>query len=109
VLLRGTIVARRSSRCTRAETALRCFPSSAPLPSWLATGAPVTFYAGSSTQPSVRQALEVPSSNLVFADAALQNVTLVAHQCHLADKNGFLDLWIHPQRLAVLAEEKGEG
>lgn len=115
----------------------------APLPSWLATGARVTFYAGSSTQPSVRQALAhvgngkyvpydqegvagggylqydfvhvgdealaVRASNLVFADAALQNVTLAAHQGHLADRNGFLDLWIHPQRLAGIAEQKGEG
>ncbi|MBL8898129.1 MAG: hypothetical protein JNM84_10905, partial [Planctomycetes bacterium] len=115
----------------------------APLPTWLATGARVTYYAGSSTQPSVRQALAslgngnylpydqsgtagggylqydfvhvsdealaVRGSNLVYADAALQNVTLAAHHGHLGDRNGVLDIWIHPQRLARVAEEKGEG
>jgi hypothetical protein len=115
----------------------------AALPAWLTTGLRLSYYAGSSTQPSVRQALAnlgngnylaydqsgvagggylqydfvhvsdealaVRGSNLVYADATLQNVTLAAHHGHLGDKNGILDIWIHPQRLAGVPEQKGEG
>jgi len=51
-------------------------------------------------------ALAARGTLLTYTDASLQAVQVASHQGHVGDRNGLLDVWLHPARLAAVPEER---
>ncbi len=55
------------------------------------------------------EALAARGTTLVYADASLQTLQVASHQGHVGDRNGLLDIWLHPARLAAASTESSPG